>query len=100
MIPEQNLPDFCYRLGDSPGRARRRSPIRSGMTRSFAVLRMTGSGISEASPDRRARSGSAPAKPFTRAGSGVSEAQPDSGAGAAAIPAPLLPVTPAPDQGS
>ncbi len=63
VILGQNLPDFCHRLGDArsePGMTGRRfrvkpgmtmrSPIWSGMTsgagrsRSFAVLRMTGSG--------------------------------------------------------
>ena len=76
VILGQNLPDFCHRLGDArpePGMTGRRfrvqhgmtmrSPIWSGMTsgagrsRSFAVLRMTGSGTRGTFPVSRAGSG-------------------------------------------
>ena len=67
--------------------------------RSFVVVEVHRSAYcSYRDKNRDAGSGSAPAKPFTRAGSGESEAEPDSGAGAAAVPAPLFPI--APNQGS
>ncbi len=98
VILEQNLRVFSYGLGDArsePGMTGRRFRVKPGMTlrtpgmtRSFALLRMTWSGTSGTFPARSAGSGSAPAKPFTRTGSGGSEAEPDSEAGAAAVPAP------------
>ena len=95
-LPEHDYFDFREQIPAFLLPAIHRSRPAPRVPKSVPLEAKQGVKCSYRDKNRDAGSGSAPAKPFTRAGSGESEAEPDSGAGAAAGPAPF----PRPDRGA